>query len=734
MTIHTSLLTPTHIFQKEQQLLVPLFQRPYTWNRKEQWEPLWADVVRVATRLLEGKDNSSRPHFLGAIVLQQMPNKSGDLEYRTVIDGQQRLTTLQILLDSIHAELTRHDLKSQAAKLVGLIENGEVFRKSADDRFKLWPTNLDRAAFRSLMSAQSPIDYKDIPVDYQATKFYQGHKYFAEEARSWLSEDGSWSKAERADALVKTLRDQLQLVVIDLDTTDDAQEIFETLNARGAKLESSDLIKNFVFQRLTEEGGSSLAESFYKEHWFKFETSFWVETISVGREKFQRSSLFLFHWIVSKTAADLIEREVFSRFKEYTFDSGQSMSEIVSELSESADIYQAKIIQSGDSHEGNLSRLGLFVYRTSVMETSVARPLLLEVLNPRKEAIPNDQLIKFLDVIESWLVRRFLARATSKGYNKVFVDAISIVQKNRLKAGDALESFFAAQSNFTTYWPDDQDLRSSLKTMPFYNKFGKGRQRMVLEALEDYLRGWVGTSESASGTRVKRGTFQIEHVMPQSWQSNWPLPANVSERDRDDAVQRLGNLSLLSKKLNVDVSNSGWNASKGKDGKREAFVEKDLLQMNKKLLEVAQDDWNEEKIADRTELLISAMLDIWKVPAGHSVVFNSPKQEEKVYVEVADLLEFGSLYAGQVLYPKQKKHEGVRAEVLQDGRIAIGELIFTSPSAAGEHLRKSRTNGWRFWLVDKDSMKSLSDVRTEYRDSLSIDTDDSDSDVEDSED
>jgi uncharacterized protein with ParB-like and HNH nuclease domain len=727
MTIHTSLLTPTHIFQKEQQLLVPLFQRPYTWNRKEQWEPLWADVVRVATRLLEGKDNSSRPHFLGAIVLQQMPNKSGDLEYRTVIDGQQRLTTLQILLDSIHAELTRHELKSQAAKLVGLIENGEVFRKSADDKFKLWPTNLDRAAFRALMSAQSPIDYKDIPVDYQSSKFYQGHKYFAEEARSWLSEDGSWSKAERADALVRTLRDQLQLVVIDLDTTDDAQEIFETLNARGAKLESSDLIKNFVFQRLTEEGGSSLAESFYKEHWFKFETSFWVETISVGREKFQRSSLFLFHWIVSKTAADLIEREVFSRFKEYTFDSGQSMSEIVSELSESADIYQEKIIQSGDSLEGNLSRLGLFVYRTSVMETSVARPLLLEVFNPRKEVIPNDQLIKFLDVIESWLVRRFLARATSKGYNKVFVDAISIVQKNRLKAGDALESFFAAQSNFTTYWPDDQDLRTSLKTMPFYNKFGKGRQRMVLEALEDYLRGWVGTSESASGTRVKRGTFQIEHVMPQSWQSNWPLPTNISERDRDDAVQRLGNLSLLSKKLNVDVSNSGWNAGKGKDGKREAFVEKDLLQMNKKLLEVAQDDWNEEKIADRTELLISAMLDIWKVPAGHSVVFNSPKQEEKIYVEVADLLEFGSLYSGQILYPKQKKHEGVRAEVLQDGRIAIGDLIFTSPSAAGEHLRKSRTNGWSFWLVDKNSIKSLSDVRNEYRETLSIDLDDSDS-------
>jgi uncharacterized protein with ParB-like and HNH nuclease domain len=726
MTIHTSLLTPTHIFQKEQQLLVPLFQRPYTWNRKEQWEPLWADVIRVATRLLEGKDNSARPHFLGAIVLQQMPNKSGDLEYRTVIDGQQRLTTLQILLDSIHAELMRHELNSQAAKLVGLIENGEVFRKNADDRFKLWPTNLDRASFRALMSAQSPIDYKDIPTELQSSKFYQGHKFFAEEARAWLADVETWTKVERADALVKTLRDQLQLVVIDLDTSDDAQEIFETLNARGAKLESSDLIKNFVFQRLTEEGGASLAESFYKEHWFKFETSFWVETISVGREKFQRSSLFLFHWIVSKTAADLVEREVFSRFKEYSLDCGQSMSEIVAELSESADIYQEKIVQAGQSLEGNLSRLSLFIYRTNVMETSVARPLLLEVFNPRKEAIPNEQLVKFLDVVESWLIRRLLARATSKGYNKIFVDAIAIVQKNRANAGDAIEAFFAAQSNFTTYWPDDQELQTSLRSMPFYNKFGKSRQRMILEALEDYLRGWVGNSESASGTRVKRGTFQIEHLMPQSWQANWPLPSDVTERDRDESIQRLGNLTLLSKKLNVNVSNSGWVASKDKEGKREAFVEKDLLQMNKKLLEVAQDVWNEKKIDDRTELLIKALLDIWKVPSGHTVTFNSPNQVEKIYVEITDLLEFGLLHPGQILYPKQQKYEGKNAEILMDGRLAYGDQIFMTPSGAGEFLRKRTTNGWSFWLVDKDSRKSLSDVRAEYRESLSMDPDDSD--------
>lgn len=732
MTIHTNLLTPTNIFKKDQQLLVPLFQRPYTWNRKEQWEPLWSDILRVAERILEGKD-SGRPHFLGAIVLQQLPNKSGDLELRTVIDGQQRLTTLQILLDSIHAEFLRNQLSVHAAKLQGLIENDEVFWKSKDDQFKLWPTNLDRPAFRALMAAESPIDYKSIPEEFQASKFFQAHKYFADEARIWLREESQSPMSDKADALVKTLREYLQLVVIDLDSSDDAQEIFETLNARGAKLEASDLIKNFVFQRLTEEGGSELAETFYQNHWFKFETSFWVEIISVGREKFQRSSLFLYHWVVSKTASDLVEREVFSRFKEFCLDSGQPMSAIVSDLSAAADIYKDKIIQSGDPIEGNLNRLGLFVYRTRVMETSVARPLLIEVLDSSKEQIPDAQLNKFLDVLESWLVRRMLARATSKGYNKVFVDALAQVKKDRLKAGDLLENYFKGQNNFTTYWPDDDEVRKSVSNLAFYDKFSKGRQRMVLEAIEDHLRGWRGGAESASGTRVKRGFFQIEHVMPQAWQTNWPLPSTMSERDRNDLVQKLGNLSLLSPMKNKDVSNDPWISSDDKS-KRAKVKKDDLLQMNKEILDLAGEDWNDEKIVQRTNSLIEAILEIWQVPVGHAVIFNSPKQEEKVYVEIADLLDFGSLYAGQVLYPKQRKHEGVKAEILQDGRIAIGELIFNTPSAAGEHLRKRATNGWRFWLVDKDSLKSLSDVRAEYRDSLSIDSDDSDSDIEDSED
>lgn len=250
---------------------------------------------------------------------------------------------------------------------------------------------------------------------------------------------------------------------------------------------------------------------------------------------------------------------------------------------------------------------------------------------------------------------------------------------------------------------------------------------MLLEALEDYLRGWIGTAESAAGTRIKRSTFEIEHVMPQSWATNWPLPPSISSRDRDDAVQKLGNLSLLTRKLNADVSNRGWLGTSGKEGKRQAFADNDLLQLNRKLLDQAQVEWDEGKIEERTSALIDAILTIWKVPAGHSVSFNTPKVEETVYVEIADLLEFGSLHAGQVLYPNQKKLEGNTAEILLDGRITIDGQIFMTPSGAGEYLTKRRTNGWRFWLVDKDNGTSLSDVRAAYRETLSLEPDEADS-------
>ena len=142
--METQVRTPNAIFGQPQRFLVPLFQRPYVWNEEQQWEPLWRDLERVSVRLLNGAHRKHQPHFLGAVVLQQVQTRVGELQARIIIDGQQRLTTLQILLDALHAELLRISAAVPAGRLEYLIENDSRFCRNEEDRYKVWPTNRDR--------------------------------------------------------------------------------------------------------------------------------------------------------------------------------------------------------------------------------------------------------------------------------------------------------------------------------------------------------------------------------------------------------------------------------------------------------------------------------------------------------------------------------------------------------------------------------------------------------------
>ena len=115
--METNVRTPNAIFGQPQRFLVPLFQRPYVWNEEQQWDPLWRDLERVALRLLTNPQAKHAPHFLGAVVLQQVESRTGELQERMIIDGQQRLTTLQLLLDALHAELAQIGAAVPAGRL-----------------------------------------------------------------------------------------------------------------------------------------------------------------------------------------------------------------------------------------------------------------------------------------------------------------------------------------------------------------------------------------------------------------------------------------------------------------------------------------------------------------------------------------------------------------------------------------------------------------------------------------
>ncbi len=705
----TQVRTPQAIFMQPQRLLVPLFQRPYVWNEELQWEPLWKDLARVATRLLANPAAAHPPHFLGAVVLQQLPTLTSDLQQRTVIDGQQRLTTLQLMLDAIRTEVASVGAAMPAARLEPLIANGEAFRRQREDRFKVWPTNRDRDTFNEVMEAPSPVDYQKLKT--RSTRIAKAHQFFSLECRAWLHADGPEKVQIRAEAIERSARELLQVVVVDLTASENAQEIFETLNARGAVLTAADLIKNFVFQRLLEQEAD--VEQAYEKYWAQFETAFWEEEVNVGRVRYPRSSVFLNHWLVARTGEEVVAREVFSRFKAYAdFQSGHPMLDLLKEIHRAAATYR-QFTEAADKLDGPLDRVGLFAYRVKTMESEVIKPVLLALLDRKTGPLPQHEIDAALDVLESWLTRRMLIRATAKSYNKIMAEVVSVIRNaTDGQVGHTVREYFVAQRSETAYWPDDDEVRRELEVMPVYRKLSRARLRMVLESIEDQWRGWIPGQISAAGMRIRRGSYAIEHVMPQSWLKYWPLPAGISEADRDARIHKLGNLTLLTKKLNSTVSNGPWL---GESGKAAHLQEKDVVLLNSKLLkDYATRQWDEAGVDLRTTQTVNAIVQIWPVPPGHKVNISREPNGTSVNVEIGDLIGAGYLAAGQPLYSRPGKYGGHMARILSDGRIEVAGQIFESPSRAGIFIRKKNTNGWNFWRVDESGRRPLKEVRAEY--------------------
>ena len=701
----TDTYTPADIFHAQQRLLVPLFQRPYVWNQELQWEPMWRDIKRLLTRYLAQPDSLHQPHFLGAVVVQQVQNPIGEIQRRTVIDGQQRLTTLQLMFDAIHSLLEAIGAKRPAGRMRKLIENDEDSCNLPEDKFKVWPTNKDRPAFNEVLAAPFPVDYDNLK--YSKSKMALAHRFFSESAREWLLENGEDEAQQRAEVLDLCCRELLQIVVIDLAANENAQEIFETLNARGAVLTAADLIKNFVFQRLSEKKVD--VEEAYLKFWKDFETPFWEKEINYGRVKFQRSSLFINHWLIAKTGEEVLNREIFSSFKNYAdYESKLSMVALLEQIHAAATKYK-EVFDAADTKEGLLSRVELFAYRLNSMDLDVLRPILIAMIDPTETPIPQEELDKAVSVIESWMVRRLLVRATNKGYNKLIVEMVRIVKKNRSTAGTKLEKYFAEQNNMSSYWPDDAELTNYVSDLQIYRNLYRSRIRMILEAIEDHERGWIGSETSKSGIRVKRGSYAIEHIMPQRWQANWPL-GNFSEDQREASIQTIGNLTLLTTKLNSSVSNGPWQSKSGE------LTKHDVLLINKKVQELGTNGWSDELIKSRTGYLIQAMIAIWPAPAGHKSKIILEQREITAKIEVIDLISAGLISAGQTLYPKQRSAAGQLGQVLDDGRVSAEGEIFDSLSLAAIRVVKRRANGWTFWLVDEKTKQSMDDLRKQYRD------------------
>lgn len=700
--VETFKRTPLQLFNLPQHFVIPLFQRPYVWKEEDQWEPLWKDIRRVAElRIAEPHLNAS--HFLGAVVLQSHPTNSKRLTTWNVIDGQQRLTTLQLLADAAGALLEQADLPRLSGQLERLTHNDEIYVDDDEVRLKVRHLNNDRPAFDEVMTSEPPIDH--VNLKHSESQIAAAHGYFTTVIERWLGARESIDFEPKAKELTDVLLDGLQLVSIELDATENSQEIFETLNARGTPLTAADLVRNFVFQRLEAEGGDTLRA--YREDW-PFETKFWMKEVSVGRTLVSRSSLFLNQWLVSRTGEDVSPQSTFNRFKSYVeLESGHKMADLLPIIKQQAHQYEVwthAATQAG----GSLDAASMATYRMQASGVELLKPLLIWLHEPGRP-LTQTTIDRVIRATESWVVRRQFLRLAGSDLGRIVADIIA--SNAGTPADDLVErvtGHLARLNATSTYWPGDEEVRQTLTTEAVYRRFPRSRLRMFLEAAEDHYRAETGQPQ------VERKGYPIEHLLPRTWRATWPVETPEEDEARQARVHRLGNLTLLTTSLNSKVSNGPWSA------KRAALLNHNTITLTGRVVsKTADHPWDEELIDARTAELIDAFLHVWPVPEGHHGKVIDPQTKAGDWVELKHLLQAGLLSAGDNLIATHRDFKGREATLTPDGAIELDGRRFMTPSAAGHALRQKATNGWYFWAVADG--RRLRDLRSEFQNSVPAD-------------
>lgn len=595
------------IFRKDTRYVVPRFQRPYVWNQEEHWQLLWEDLRLVVDELMERQAEATdqferdeaqldtSPHFLGAIVLDQQSTPTQKLETREIIDGQQRLITLQVLLSAAHSVSMELGCEESASMFEKLMYNDKDLIRDDTDRLKVWPIEADQAAFTDVMDFADP-ESPVTELDGDET-LHDCFRFLSNQIREWAKE-GQEPPEEHLDALVTTMWKLLRVVVIDLESNDDAQVIFETLNARGTPLLAADLIKNYLFREATLEKNDP--GKLHDEYWKQFDGDEWRVEVSQGRLERPKIDVFIMHWLTMQMSQQVRAKKLFPAFRKFLDRTELSTEEILQNFDYYASIYEQL------TEPDRQSREGIFLHRLDVLDTTTPFPVLLWIFG--QEDIPAAQREKAIEAIESWLMRRMLCRLTTKNYNNIFIELLEkLKQSDTDIVGDTVVTFLQNKDSESDYWPTNDDLRNAMVDLQYWSRINQRRLKMVFSAIERQLRD-TGYSETLEITQ----NLEIEHILPQEWSHHWSLPGEkpeeVERMERDEIKNTIGNLTILTDKLNPSISNAAW------DDKREAIQNHTVLLVNQYLVDTWPEEWTEETIAERGEWLADKASTVWLPP------------------------------------------------------------------------------------------------------------------------
>jgi hypothetical protein len=597
--------TVTQLFGLDVRYVVPLYQRPYVWEQERQWDPLWDDITTLLDHQ-ESANGQHYSHFLGAVVLDHTTPLPGEVPEFTIIDGQQRLTTLQIILAAAANVCAELGAMNEAEIIRELVRNNPK-KVSGVELFKVWPTNANRAAFHAVMSDGGP---PPEPEDDPNNRIDEAYTFFHASIREWATDIDEEERDRRLRLLRITLCDLLKVVSITLESEDNAQVIFETLNARGAPLLALDLVKNAVFLEAAKQGleTDQLYETVWKPEFDDpDDDEYWRTTRRQGRLNRPIGELFLAHWLTMKLRRVVPATELFATFRTNILSSvpPPEMAELIPEIRR-----DAHTLRSFDDQEPG-SVEATFFERLEALDTATPLPLVLFLF--REPAVSVERRRRALRMLESWLVRRMILGLTAKNYNQQIPVIIGRVAESPERADEVVLEELRTGVGQISKWPTDDEVREFLLTRNVYGYHGQKRIVMLLRAVEMSLY-----SSKVEAVSVPRD-LSVEHIMPQKWAENWPLAASLppeeladAEAARNSKLHLIGNLTLVTPAHNSALSNAAWHAKQ-----KELNLHSKLL-LNGRLIDEYSKSFDEAAIDARSGFLADCVISIWPVQ-GHAL-------------------------------------------------------------------------------------------------------------------
>ncbi len=560
---------------QKNQLVIPIYQRLYSWE-KEQCKQLWDDIIKI------GGNDKMNGHFIGSIlyVLDGITHSGNTL---LIIDGQQRLTTITLLLTALRNHLS-DEVKRKEIEDHYLINSD----KDGDKKFRLILSESDKDTLLSL------IDKDRRKPSEPSLKIVENFKLFEE----WVSKN-----TDELETIFKGL-EKLMIVEIALEKgKDDPQLIFESMNSKGIELTQTDLIRNYIVMETEIEK----QEGFYNKYWRAMEEEF-----KQNKKWFDR---FVRHYLTIKTREIPNISKVYVTLKDYRQKEGIGIEDLLKDLQKYCK-YFCQIVFKKEENEENKDlneALGFLVG----LEMDVIYPLLLELYSDYSDGVlSKDDFIPIIALIESYLCRRAVCGLGTNSLNKVFPSFARHIQKDEyFKSLKAHFGYLTEKQRF----PNNDEFKDCFITINFY-KFKK--REYFFERLENFDRK----------ERVYTHEYTIEHIMPQKLTEEWErdLGENFQEI-HDKYLNTIGNLTLTG--YNSEYSNKSFQE---KQGMEKGFKDSPL-RLNQSLRDLESfGEFGEEEIKKRANDLADLALKIWTYPSLNAETLEKykpkkDKKEKKVY-------------------------------------------------------------------------------------------------------